>query len=45
MTGQCLGSAGSAGICWEISGYQVMGSGIVISGDALMGYDGVCLAR
>ena len=24
MTGQCLGSAGSAGICWEISGYQVM---------------------
>ena len=44
-SGECLGSAGSAGVCWVVSGYVVMGSSIGISGDALMGYDGVCRAR
>ena len=41
MSGECLGSAGSAGICWVVSGYVVMGSGIGIRGNVLMGHDGV----
>ena len=41
MSGECLGSAGSAGICWVVSGYVVMGSSTAISGNGLMGYDGV----
>ena len=41
MSGECLGSAGSAGIYWVVSGYVVMGSGIGIRGNVLMGHDGV----
>ena len=32
LSEECLGSAGSAGICWVVSGYVVMGNGIEIRG-------------